>query len=87
MSLENFWPHFFDKMGRMRDNKDTKDVPNVPGNKTQDGNQANSETADGLDPAVVKALSKMTSNILKLLMKSWAFWPRLFTSMYGGPGR
>lgn len=67
MSLENFSPQSFDKMGRTRDNKDTKDIPNVPDNETQDGNQANSKTADGLDPAVAKALSKMTSNIIKVI--------------------
>ncbi|XP_045931245.1 uncharacterized protein LOC123986873 isoform X2 [Micropterus dolomieu] len=69
MSLENFWPQSFDEMGRTRGNKDKKDVPSEPGddNVTQDGDQTEFDTADGLDPALAKTLSIMTSNIIKVI--------------------
>lgn len=66
MFFENFWPQSFDKMGRTRGNKDKKDVPSEPSYETQDGGQAEFENVDGLDPALVKALSVMTSNIVKV---------------------
>ncbi len=65
--MENFWPQSFDKMGRTRANKDKKDVQSEPDDDTQDGDQAESETADALDPALAKALSVMTRNIIKVI--------------------
>lgn len=67
MSLKNFWPHSFDKMGRTRGNKDKKDVPSEPGDETQDGDQVEVEIAAGLDPALAEALGVMTSNIIKVI--------------------
>lgn len=67
MSLENFWPQSFDKMGRTRGNKDKKDTPSELGNDSQDGDQAEIENAEGLDPALAKALGIMTSNIIKVI--------------------
>lgn len=67
MSLENFWPRSFDKMGRTRAKKDQKDALSEPGDGTQDGDQAESDTAEGLDPALAKALSVMTANIIKVI--------------------
>ena len=67
MSLETFWPQSFNKMGRARGNRDKRDVPSEPGDDTQDGDQAEFETVDGLDPAFAKALSVMTSNIIKVI--------------------
>lgn len=66
MSLQNFWPQSFDKMGRTRGNKDKKDAPSDTGDDTQDGDQPEG-TVDGLDPALAKALSVMTSNIIKVI--------------------
>ena len=54
MSLENFWPRSFDKMGRTRGNKDKKDIPSEPNDDTQDGDLAESDSADGLDHALAK---------------------------------
>ncbi|KAL0147173.1 hypothetical protein M9458_057697, partial [Cirrhinus mrigala] len=67
MSLKNFWPQSFDNMGRTRGIKDKKDVPTEPDGDTQDGDQAESPAVDGLDPALAKALSVMTSNIIKVI--------------------
>lgn len=67
MSLENFWPQSFDKMGRTRGNKGKKDVLSEPGDNTQDGIQGEFENTNGLDPALAKALSVMTSNIIKVI--------------------
>ncbi len=67
MSLENFWPQSFDKMGRTRGNRDKKDSPSESGEDTQDGNRAESEVGDGLDPALAKALNVMTTNIIKVI--------------------
>lgn len=67
MSLENLWPQSFDKMGRTRGNQDKKDLPSEPGDHTQDGDQAELETADGLDPALAKAVSVMSTNIIKVI--------------------
>ncbi|KAL7384682.1 hypothetical protein ABVT39_006690 [Epinephelus coioides] len=50
-----------------RGNKDKKDVPTEPGGDTKDGDQAELETADGLDPALAKALSIMTCNIIQVI--------------------
>ncbi|KAL7398082.1 hypothetical protein ABVT39_004036 [Epinephelus coioides] len=54
-------------MGRTRGNKDKKDVPTEPGGDSKDGDQAELETADGLDPALAKALSIMTRNIIQVI--------------------
>lgn len=67
MSLEDFWPQSFDNMGRPRGNKDKKDVPTEPDGDTQDGDQAEFAAVDGLDPGLAKALSVMTSNIIKVI--------------------
>lgn len=67
MSLDNFWPQSFDNMGRTRGIKDKKDVPNKPDGDTQNGDRAELPAADGLDPALAKALSVMTSNIIKVI--------------------
>lgn len=67
MSLENFWPQSFDKMGRTRGNKEKKDVLSEPGDDSQDGDQTEFETADGLEPALAKVLSVMTHNIIKVI--------------------
>lgn len=67
MSLENFKPQFFDKMGRTRRNKDKTDALSEHSDNTQDGDQADGDTADGLDPALAKARSIMTSNIIKVI--------------------
>lgn len=69
MSLENVWPQSFGEMGKNRGNKDKKDVPSDPGNDTQDGDQTELDTIDGLDPALAKALGVMTSNITKVIDK------------------
>ncbi|CAB1436489.1 unnamed protein product [Pleuronectes platessa] len=67
MSLENFWPQSFDEMGRTRGNKDKKDALSEPGDDTHDGDLAEPDSADGLDPALAKALNVMTSNIIKVI--------------------
>ncbi|XP_030282868.1 uncharacterized protein LOC115587269 [Sparus aurata] len=67
MSLEDFWPQSFDNMGRTRGNKDKKDVPTEPDGDTQDGDQAEFAAVDGLDPGFAKALSVMTSYIIKVI--------------------
>ncbi|KAI4794776.1 hypothetical protein KUCAC02_031847 [Chaenocephalus aceratus] len=68
MSLENFWPQSFDKMGRTQRNRDKKDTAeSEPGECTQDGDQAESGISDELDPALAKALNVMTDNIIKVI--------------------
>ncbi|KAJ4937088.1 hypothetical protein JOQ06_001672 [Pogonophryne albipinna] len=68
MSLENFWPQSFDKMGRTQRNRDKKDTAeSEPGECTQDGDQAESVISDELDPALAKALNFMTANIIKVI--------------------
>ncbi|KAL3063691.1 hypothetical protein OYC64_000094 [Pagothenia borchgrevinki] len=68
MSLENFWPQSFDKMGRTQRNRDKKDTAeSEPGECMQDGDQAESDISDELDPALAKALNLMTANIIKVI--------------------
>ena len=67
MSLENFWPQSFDKMGRTRGNKDQKDSPSNPGENTQDGERAASGAGDELDPVLAKALNLMTAEFIKVV--------------------
>lgn len=67
MSLERFWPQSFDNMGRTRANKDKKDALSEPEEGSQDGDQAESDISEGLDPALAKALSLMTANIIKVI--------------------
>ena len=67
MSLESFWPQSFDKMKKSRVNKDRKDTLSAPDEGPQDGGQADSDISDGLDPALAKALSLMTANIIKVI--------------------
>lgn len=66
MSLENFWPQSFVKMGRTQRNRDKTDTPSEHGEWTQDGDQTESDVSDELDPALDKALRLMTANILKV---------------------
>ncbi|KAL3045309.1 hypothetical protein OYC64_013553 [Pagothenia borchgrevinki] len=68
MSLENFWPQSFNKMGRTQRNRNKKDTAeSEPGECTQDGDQAESDISDELDPALAKALNLMTANIIKVI--------------------
>lgn len=64
--MENFWPQSFNKMGRRRGNKDKNEASSKLGD-TQDGNVAESDSCDGLHPALAKALGVMTSNIPKVI--------------------
>ncbi|KAK5610376.1 hypothetical protein CRENBAI_005786 [Crenichthys baileyi] len=50
-------------MRRTRGNKDRKEVLSEPSDGVQDGDQTEFDTGDGLDPALAKALSAMTSKI------------------------
>lgn len=54
-------------MRRTGGNNDKKDVPSEPLDDAQDGIQADFESVDGSDPALAKALSVMTSNIIKVI--------------------
>ncbi|CAL9707497.1 unnamed protein product [Knipowitschia caucasica] len=67
MSLESFWPQSFNEMKKSRVNKDKKDTLSEVAEGAQDGGQADSDIPDGLDPALAKALSLMTANIIKVI--------------------
>lgn len=67
MSLKDFWPQSFDKMGKQRPNRERKDTPSELIEAPQDGAHSDSDPTAELDPSLANAFNLMTANVVKVI--------------------